>query len=355
MNQKAFEFCGRFVGTGFPCIVVAEISCNHQQNMEIALKMIEVAKAAGADAVKFQAYTPDTLTLNPEKMTQAQQANFRIEGSIWSGRSFYDLYQEAYTPWEWFPALKEKAMAEGLLFFVTPFDESSVDFLENLGVEAYKVASFEINHIPMLKMIAGLGKPVAISTGVAEKSDIELALSTLRAGGCEDIILLKCTSSYPATVDDANLATIPFMRERFATQVGLSDHSISPNIPAYAVALGASMVEKHFTLEKKGPDAQFSLLPEEFSLMVRNIRECEKAMGKADLQVSHKAAEHKMFMRSIWACKNIKAGEKFTCENVKVLRPGNHLHPKFYDSILGGIAVRDIEFSEAIALDVVKK
>ena len=343
------------IGESHPCLIVAEISCNHLQNRETALKLIEEAKKAGADAVKFQAYTPDTMTLNPDRLQDKEKENFKIKGSIWEGRTFYDLYKEAYTPWEWFEKLKKKAEEQGLFFLVTPFDESSVDFLEELGVEAYKIASFEINYIPLIKKIAKTKKPVIFSTGVAELEDIQLALETLKKNDNNQIIILKCTSSYPAPIEDTNLMTIKDMRNRFDTLVGLSDHTTSSNVPAYAVALGACMVEKHFTLEKKGPDARFSLLPDEFFEMVRNIRECESAMGKVNYNLSQKVREHRTFMRSIFAAENIKSGEIFTNKNIRVIRPGKGMHPKEYENIIGEKATRDIKIGEPINHNLVEK
>ena len=345
---KEIRLGKRLIGKGHPCMIVAEISCNHLQDKKMALKLIEEAKKSGADAVKFQAYTPDTMTLNPDKLQENEKNHFMIHGSIWDGMSFYDLYQKAYTPWEWFKELKQKAEELGLFFFVTAFDDSSVDYLEKLGVEAYKIASFEINHIPLITKIAKTNKPVIFSTGVAELEDIQLALDTLRKNGNKQSIILKCTSSYPAPIEDANLITLKDMEKRFKTLVGLSDHTINTKIPAYAVALGACMVEKHFTLEKKGPDAKFSLLPEEFAEMVKNIKECESAMGKINYELSEKVNEHRIFMRSIFASKDIKSGELFTKDNIRIVRPKKGMHPKHYKEIIGKQATRNIKIGEPI-------
>jgi len=353
--SKEIKLGKRTIGEGHPCMIVAEISCNHLQNKEMALKLIKEAKKSGADAVKFQAYTPDTMTLNPDKMQDKEKENFTIKGSIWDGRTFYDLYKEAYTPWDWFEELKKKAEEHELFFLVTPFDESSVDFLEKLGVEAYKIASFEINHIPLIKKIAKTKKPVIFSTGVAELKDINLALETLKENDNNQIIILKCTSSYPAPIEDANLMTIGDMKKRFDTLIGLSDHTTNSNVPAYAVALGACMVEKHFTLEKKGPDAKFSLTPDEFSMMVKNIKECESAMGKVNYNLTQKIREHRAFIRSIFAAQNIKSGETFIDKNIRVIRPGMGMHPKYYKSIIGKKATRDIKIGEPIDNNMVEK
>lgn len=352
MNQK-IKIGQKIIGDGHPCMIIAEISCNHMQNKEMALTMIEEAKKAGADAVKFQAYTPDTMTLNPEKMQEKERENFTIKGSIWNGRTFYDLYQEAYTPWDWFAELKKKAEEQGLFFLVTPFDESSVEFLEKTGVEAYKIASFEINHIPLIKKVAKTKKPVFFSTGVAELNDIRLAIETLKENGNNQIIILKCTSSYPAPIEEANLLTIKNMSSRFNTLVGFSDHTINPFVPAYAVALGACIVEKHFTLKKEGPDAEFSLLPDEFTKMVKNIRECESAMGKVNYELSDKVREHRSFIRSIFASENIKTGEKLTDKNIRIVRPEMGMHPKYYDELTGKRAVHDIKIGEPININMV--
>jgi len=353
MNQK-IKLGKEFIGKGHPCMIIAEISCNHLQKKEIALKLIEEAKKSGADAVKFQAYTPDTMTLNPDKLQQKEKEYFLIQGSIWENRTFYDLYKEAYTPWEWFDELKQKAEELGLFFLVTPFDESSVDFLEELNVSAYKIASFEINHIPLIKKIAKTNKPVIFSTGIAELEDIQLAIDTLTKNGNNQIVILKCTSAYPATIEDANLLTIHDLKSRFDVLVGLSDHTTNSKIPAYAVALGACIVEKHFTLEKKGPDAEFSLLPNEFAEMVKNIRECESAMGKINYELSNKVKEHRAFRRSIFTSENIKAGEQLTEKNIRVIRPGNGLHPKDYENIIGKKATCDIKIGEPINIKMVE-
>lgn len=346
--KEQFKLGTKGIGNGYPCLIIAEISCNHLQNKQMAMDLIDAAKEAGADAVKFQAYTPDTMTLNPEHMQNREKEHFTIKGSIWEGRTFYDLYQEAYTPWEWFADLKKKAEQLDLFFLVTPFDDSSVEFLEKLGVEAYKIASFEINHIPMIKKIAKTKKPVIFSTGVAEEKDIKLALDTLNENGNDQTVILKCTSAYPAPATEANLVMIRAMKERFGTLVGLSDHTTSPDIPAYAVALGACIVEKHFTLEKKGPDAEFSLLPDDFSQMVKNIRACEAALGNISYELSERANAHRAYVRSIFASKNIMSGEPLTRENICVIRPGLGMHPKHYEAIIGKKAAREIKVGEPI-------
>lgn len=328
----------RAIGDGHPVFIVAEISCNHLQKKEFALKLIEEAKKAGADAIKFQTYTPDTLTMNVDN------EYFRLKKTIWKGRTLYDLYEEAYTPWDWFDDLKEKADKEGLIFFSSPFDESAVNLLEKLKVPCYKVASFEINHIPLLKYIASKNKPVIISMGVAASEDIELALKTLRQNGAKDIILLKCTSSYPALLKEANLKTIQDMSKKFGVIAGLSDHTSGIVAPVVSVAFGAKVIEKHFILDRRGggPDAPFSLEPEEFKEMVKRVREAEDAIGKVDYNVTASAKEHKFLMRSIFVTENMKRGDVFTKQNIRIIRPGHGLHPKHYENVLGLHACKDI-------------
>jgi pseudaminic acid synthase len=337
--MKTVSIGSRKVGDGQPCLIIAEISCNHLQKKEYALKLIEEAKVAGADAVKFQTYTPDTMTMDSDN------EYFRIKGTIWEGRTLYDLYKEAYTPWEWFPELKDKAKQEGLVFFSTPFDETAVDFLEKLEVPAYKIASFEINHIPLIKYVASKGKPVIFSTGVATLGDIELALGTIKAQKNEQTIMLKCTSAYPAPLEEVNLRTMVDMRQKFDTLVGLSDHTMSKIVPADAVALGACAVEKHFILRRSdgGPDAEFSLEPKEFKEMARAIRDTEQALGKVSYESSSKVNEHKPLMRSIFVVRDIRKGEKFTKANIRVIRPGYGLQPKHYEEVLGKTAKVDIK------------
>ena len=339
----------RWVGEGEPCFIVAEISANHLQKKGYALRLIEEAKSAGADAVKFQTYTPDTMTLD------ADNEYFKIKGTIWEGKTLYGLYQEAYTPWEWFPELKDKASEEGLVFLSTPFDNSSVDLLEKVDVPAYKIASFEINDIPLLKYVASKGKPVIFSTGVADTNDIELALSTLREGGIEEIAVLKCTSAYPAPLHEMNLRTIADMKEKFNVVVGLSDHSSGIIVPVTAVSVGASIIEKHVTLDRKmgGPDASFSLEPKELKEMIRVVRGAEEALGEVKYDLTEKAREHRVFMRSVFASEDIKAGGEFNERNIRVVRPANGLHPKHYADLLGKKAKRNITRGTPLSLDMV--
>ncbi len=348
--MKRIKIGKRVIGDDEPCFLVAEISANHLQKKQNAFRMIEEAKASGADAVKFQTYTPETMTLKSNKKY------FKIKETIWKGKTLYDLYSEAYTPWEWFPDLKDKAEQEGIIFFSTAFDETAVDFLEKLYVPVHKIASFEINHIPLLKYIASKGKPVTVSTGTAELQDIELAVSTIRKEGNDKIIILKCTSAYPAQLKELNLKTIQDIKKRFDVIPGLSDHSMNPHVPVTAVALGAKVIEKHFTLDRKlgGPDAKFSLEPREFKQMVKAVREVEESIGKVSYKISKGVKEHRFLMRSIFAVKDIKKGEKFTKENIRVIRPSNGLHPKYFESLIGKKAECDVEKGLPIKWKMVK-
>lgn len=349
-NSKKIKIGNRLVGEDEPCLIVAEISCNHNQKLNTALELINKAKDAGADAVKFQTYTPETITIDVDN------EYFRMKKSIWKGQTLYQLYEKTFTPWDWFSQLKKKAEEKGLLFFSSPFDETAVDFLEELGVPAYKVASFEINHIPLLEKIAQTKKPVILSTGLAELEDIQLAVETLREAGTKEIAVLKCVSSYPAPYEDSNLQTISDIKKRFGVVSGLSDHSMSPSVPVAAVALGASIIEKHFILDRKdgGADSMFSLEPTEFGEMVKMVREVEKAVGKVEYGLTEKAKEHKVFMRSIFVVKDIKKGEEFNEENIRIIRPGHGLHPKHYANVLSQHARKDIKRGTPLGWEGIK-
>lgn len=320
--------------------VIAELSANHGHDINIAKKTILAVKESGADAIKIQTYTADTLTID------CDNEFFKINsGTIWDGRTLYDLYSEAYTPWEWQKELMEYAKSIGLIFFSTPFDKSAVDFLEELKVPAYKVASFEIMDIPLIEYIASKVKPMIMSTGVASLSDIEEAVNACKRMGNDQIILLKCTSAYPARIEDANLNTIPNMKETFGVEVGLSDHTLGITVPIVSIALGARVIEKHFILDKSigGPDSSFSLEPQEFKLMVDSIRDAEKALGIIDYSMNENKVNSRILGRSLFVVKDIKEGELFKEENVKSIRPGNGLAPKFYKEVLGKSASMDID------------
>lgn len=339
MKHERIEINGRRIGIGEPVYMVAELSANHNQEFDQAVELVEAAKRAGADAVKLQTYTPDTMTI------KCDAPEFIIGGGTpWDGRTLYDLYSEAYMPWEWQPKLKKVADDIGIDLFSTPFDRTAVDFLEDMGVPAYKVASFEIVDIPLIEYIAGKGKPIIMSTGMATLEEIEEALQAARGAGASQIALLKCTSAYPASPDEMNLLTIPHMAEAFGVPVGLSDHTIDSSVSIAAVALGACIVEKHFTLSRSipSPDSAFSLEPQEFKAMVEAIRTTEKALGEVRYEMGEEEAKSRVFRRSLFVVKDMKAGEIFTEKNIRSIRPGYGLPPKYLKDLLGQSAARDI-------------
>jgi len=333
------EVNGRRIGPGFPAYIVAEMSANHHQDFDRAVEIIEKAKDSGADAVKLQTYTPDTLTIRSDK------EYFRIRGgTLWDGRTLYDLYSEVFMPWEWQPKLKTVAEEIGIDFFSTAYDSSSVDFLENMGVPIHKVASFEIVDIPLIEEMARTGKPLIISTGMATLAEIEDAVRAAHNAGGTQIVLLKCTSAYPAPPEEMNLRSIPHLAEAFRVPVGISDHSLGIAVPVAGVSLGACIVEKHFTLSRDIPlpDSAFSSEPHEFRGMVDAIRTAEKALGTVHYGVSQGEARSRVFRRSLFVVKDMKAGDTFTKENVRSIRPGLGLPPKRLKDILGQRTARDI-------------
>lgn len=319
--------------------IIAELSANHNGSLDTALETIRAAKRAGADCIKLQTYTAETITIDSRK------DDFLIKGTIWEGRNLHELYQEAYTPWEWHQALFEEAKNQGLICFSSPFDTTAVDFLESLNVPAYKIASFEITDIPLIEYVASKGKPIILSTGIAEIEDIELAIDACKRMGNHDIALLKCTSSYPAPIEEANMIMVQDLATRFGVISGLSDHTMGATVPVVATCFGAKIIEKHFILDREigGPDASFSMNEEEFTAMVKAIREAEKAIGVVDYTLTEKQAKGKDFSRSLYVVQDIKAGEIITKENVRSIRPGFGLHPKYYNEILGKKAIVDIE------------
>lgn len=320
--------------------IVAELSANHNGRLETAIETIRAAKRTGADAIKLQTYTADTITLD------CKSEDFKLkQGTIWDGKYLYDLYREAYTPWEWHPELFRIAREEGLICFSSPFDRSAIDFLEKLDAPTYKIASFEITDIPLIEYAASKGKPIIISTGIAALEDIELALGACRRMGNEQIILLKCTSSYPAPIEEANLVMIPEMASRFGVITGLSDHTLGITAPVVAVSLGAKLIEKHFILDRSigGPDASFSLNEQEFTEMVKVVREAEKATGIVNYRLTEKQMKSREFSRSLYVVKDIKAGEIITEDNVRSIRPGYGMHPKYFKKILGRTARVSLE------------
>lgn len=322
----------RKIGGGMPCFIIAELSANHNGDLNVAIETIRAAKRCGADAIKLQTYTPDTLTID------CDNEFFRIDGgTLWDGKTLHQLYGEAYTPWEWHEKLFEVAKEEGLICFSSPFDFTAVDFLEKLDVPAYKIASFEIQDIPLIEYTASKGKPIIMSTGIATEEDIQLAVDTCRKAGNNNIVLLKCTSSYPAPLELANLNTIPDLKNRFNVEVGFSDHTYGYLAPVVATTLGATIIEKHFILNKTigGPDADFSLDEKEFKEMVDAVRDAEKLLGKVSYEVSEKVEKNRKFARSLFVVENVKEGEVFTDKNIRSIRPGYGLHPKYYNDILG--------------------
>ncbi len=329
-------------------LLIAEVSANHNGDIERAEAIIRAAADAGADAVKLQTYTPDTMTI------PCDNDYFRIQGTLWEGRTLHDLYHEAQTPWEWTPRLIGLAKELGMDCFSTPFDETAVDFLEECGVSRHKIASFELVDIPLLKKVAATKKPVILSTGMATLAEIDEAVRTLRENGTTDLTLLKCTSAYPAPPEEANLLTIPHMAAAFGCRVGLSDHTLDGAVAVGAVALGAVMVEKHFTLSRDGggPDDAFSVEPAAFAQMVRDIRIVEKSLGCVSYALTEKETQSRIFRRSLFVVKNMKKGEAFTTDTVRSIRPGYGLHPHHLDNILGKKTLRDIPAGHPLEWDM---
>lgn len=320
--------------------VIAEMSANHNHDYERAAEIVRAAKAAGADAIKLQTYRPDTMTID------VRTPVFQIgKGTIWQGKNLYDLYGEAYTPWEWQPKLKQLAEELGLQCFSTPFDASSVDFLEAMKVPAHKIASFELVDLPLIRRVAQTGKPVIMSTGMASLAEIDEAVRAFRSAGGSQLALLKCTSAYPSPAEDMNLRTIPHLGEAFGVPAGLSDHTLGVSVPVAAVALGACIVEKHFTLSRAepGPDSAFSLEPAEFKAMVDAIRVAEKAVGRVNYDMTEKERASLVFRRSLFVVEDVRAGEPFSARNVRSIRPGYGLAPKHYEDVLGRTAAVDIK------------
>jgi pseudaminic acid synthase len=341
----------REIGAGRPVYIIAELSANHNGDLDQALALIAAAKAAGADAVKIQTYTPDTITID------CDNRYFRIgAGTIWEGKNLYKLYGEAYTPWEWHAELQRHAKKQKLDFFSTPFDSTAVDLLEELRVPAYKIASFEIVDIPLIRTIARTGKPIILSTGMASVVEIDEAVQAIREEGNHRIALLKCTSAYPALPEEMNLATIPDMAALFNVPVGLSDHSPGIAAPVAAVTLGACIVEKHFTLSRDtpGPDSAFSLEPDEFRAMVDAIRDTEKALGRVTYEVSAREKASRVFRRSLFIVQDVKKGATFTSENVRSIRPANGLPPKYLPDVLGKKAHRGLKRGTPLMWEMVE-
>ncbi|MCH2108505.1 MAG: pseudaminic acid synthase [Polyangiaceae bacterium] len=342
----------KLVGPGQPTFLVAEMSGNHNQSLDAALELVHAAAEAGADAIKLQTYTAETMTIQSKKKWFTLQS-----GTLWDGKTLFDLYQEAHTPWEWHQQLIEESHRLGMECFSTPFDSTAVDFLMDLNTPVFKVASFENTDLPLLKKIAATGRPVILSTGLATQQEIDEAVTTLKSNGCTELILLKCTSSYPAPVDEAHLKSIPFLAENYGVFSGLSDHTMGSIVPTAAVALGACMVEKHFCLSRSlpGPDSAFSMEPAEFKKMVDEVRLVEQALGRVNFGPTPAQKKSLVFRRSLFVTKSIAAGEVFSLENVRVIRPGDGLAPKYYEQVLSQRATTDIEEGTPLSWELVDK
>ncbi|RAK12632.1 N-acetylneuraminate synthase [Halanaerobium saccharolyticum] len=340
----------KLVGKDQPAYIIAEMSANHAGSKERALEIIRAAKDAGADCVKVQTYTPETMTLDSDKKW------FKIDKGTWEGENLYSLYQKAYTPWEWQEDLKKEAEKIGIDFFSTPYENTAVDFLEDLGVEFYKVASFSITNLPFLKYLAQKDKPIIMSTGMATLAEIDEAVRTIREVGNEQLALLNCSSAYPSIADDMNLKNIKNLEETFGVPVGLSDHSLGSVAAVTSVAMGAKIIEKHFCMSREieNPDSSFSMEPDEFKKMVNDIRAAERAIGKIDYSISEKEKNSRIFRRSIFAVEDIKAGEEITEENIKIIRPGFGLKPKHWDNVLKTKAIKDIEKGTPLSWSMIK-
>ena len=332
-----------------PAFIIAELSANHNGSIKTAIETIKAAKRAGADCIKLQTYTSDTMTIDCDK------DDFIIKGTIWEGQNLYKLYQEAYTPWEWHQELFKVAKDEGLVCFSSPFDKTAVDFLETLNVPAYKIASFEITDIPLIEYVASKGKPIIISTGIANIEDIELAIEACKRNGNSNIALLKCTSSYPAPIEEANISMVKDLAERFNVISGLSDHTMGSTVPIVATALGAKIIEKHFIIDRSigGPDASFSMNEEEFTEMVKAIREAENSIGKVDYKLTKKQKKGRDFSRSLYVVEDIKKGEIITEKNVRSIRPGFGLHPKFLPEVLGKRVTKSVYKGDPFSLNMI--
>ena len=341
----------KLIGPGQPAFIIAEMSGNHNHSFDKAKKIIDAAAKAGVDAVKLQTYTPDTMTIDCDKKYFQVKVN-----KAWKGQTLYNLYKKAYTPWEWQPKLKEYGESRGLVVFSTPFDSTAVDFLEKMKVGLYKVASFEVIDIPLLEKIGKTKKPVIMSRGMASVEEIKLAVKTLKKHGCPQVVILHCISGYPAKAEEMNLSTIKDIIKKFKVISGLSDHTLDTTVSIAAASLGASVIEKHLTIKRSdgGPDAAFSLEPRELKSLVKAVHLAEYAIGKPNYKITKSEAENIIFRRSLFAIKDIKSGEKFTSANIRSIRPGYGLAPKYYEKIIGLIAAKDIECGTPLSKDLIK-
>ncbi|MDO8651863.1 MAG: pseudaminic acid synthase [Undibacterium sp.] len=333
MTNSAIKIAGRMIGQGHVPFIIAEMSGNHNQSLERALQIVDAAAKTGAHALKIQTYTPDTMTLD------INEREFHISDpkSLWAGTSLYKLYGEAYTPWEWHKPIFDRAREHGMIPFSTPFDASSVDFLETLNVDVYKIASFENTDLPLIRKVAATGKPIIISTGMASIAELDDTVRAAREAGCKDLILLKCTSTYPATAENTNILTIPHLRELFDCEVGLSDHTMGVGVSIASVALGASVIEKHFTLSRAdgGVDSTFSMEPAEMAQLVVETERAWQALGKVSYGATAAESKSLLFRRTLYIAKDLQAGDILTPENVRAIRPGLGLPPKYYDIVMG--------------------
>ena len=339
------------VGAGSPPLVIAEMSGNHNQSLERAFEIVDAAAQSGAHALKIQTYTAETMTID------IREREFFIsdEKSLWKGESLFDLYKKAYTPWEWHEAIFDRAKKQKMLAFSTPFDRTAVDFLENLNVPCYKIASFENTDLPLIRYVAATGKPMIISTGMATFAELDETVDAARSAGCDDLVLLKCTSTYPSTPDDSNILTIPEMRSRYGCEIGISDHTMGIGVSVAAVALGATVIEKHFTLQRSdgGVDSAFSMEPQEMAQLVIETERAWQSMGKVQHGPTEKEKASLVFRRSLYVVADVKAGEKLTSVNVRAIRPGNGIAPKFYDEVIGKTAKRDIARGTPLSHDLI--
>lgn len=339
------------IGASARPFIIAEMSGNHNQSLDRALTIVDAAAKAGAQAVKLQTYTADTITLD------VRGGDFEIndQNSLWAGKNLHDLYKQAYTPWEWHKPIMERAHGLGMACFSSPFDETAVDFLETLNVPAYKIASFENNHLPLIRKAASTGKPLIISTGMASIAELDEAVTAARAAGCKDLVLLKCTSTYPATPENTNVLTIPHMRQLFGCEIGLSDHTMGVGVSVAAVAHGATVIEKHFTLARAdgGVDSAFSLEPAELMSLVVETERAWQSLGEVKYGPTEAEKKSLVFRRSLYVAEDMAAGVLFTSTNLRIVRPGSGLHPRFYEQILGMRAARDLKKGQPVSWDLV--
>ena len=351
MKEPMIIIAGREISRNNSPYVIAELSANHNGNFETALKIIEEAAKAGADAVKLQTYRPDTITLDSDT------DEFIVKGGLWDGRTLFDLYQEAHLPWEWHKPLFEHAKAVGISIFSSPFDTTAVDLLEELNAPAYKIASFEAVDLPLIRYVAATGKPMIISTGMSDQDDIQEAIDAAKEGGCKELAILHCVSGYPAPAANYNIRTLDDMRSRYGLVTGLSDHTLDNTTAISSVAMGASIIEKHFTLDRKGggPDDSFSMEPRDLKNLVDSVSTAHQCLGKVDYGLKSSEVGNVKFRRSLYFVKDLKAGDVITKDSVRSVRPGYGIAPKYLNSVIGAIVKKDVEYGHAVTLDVIKK